>query len=47
MKYQATLKIGKDGLQKIEVDANSLYHAREMLYKLYGKPSVLNVSLKT
>lgn len=44
MTFQATLKIGKSGLQKITIEASSLYHAREMFYKLYGKANVQNVT---
>jgi hypothetical protein len=43
--YKALLKIGS-GLQQIEIQANSLYHAKEMFYKLYGKANVQNVCLK-
>ena len=46
MTFQAILKIGKSGLQKVEIEANSLYHAREMLYRLYGKANVQNVTQK-
>lgn len=40
--YQATLKIGS-GLQKVELQANSLYHAQQMFYKLYGRENIMNV----
>ena len=43
--YKALLKIGS-GLQQIEIQANSLYHAKEKFYKLYGKANVQNVCLK-
>ena len=43
--YRATLKIGS-GLQKVELQANSLYHAKEMFYKLYGKDKISNVCQK-
>lgn len=43
MTFQATLKVGT-GLQKVTIEANNYNHAREMLYRLYGKQNVMNVS---
>jgi hypothetical protein len=42
--FQATLKISTSGLQKITIEANNYNHALAMLYSLYGKQNVMNVS---
>lgn len=44
MTYQALIKIGTSGLQKVTIEANNLNHAKDLLYKLYGKANVQNVS---
>ena len=42
--FQATIKVSTSGLQKVTIEANNLYYAKEMLYKLYGRDNVMNVS---
>jgi hypothetical protein len=41
-RYQGTLKIG-NGYQKVFIEANSLYNAKQMFESMYGAGKVINV----
>lgn len=44
--YEATIKIGSSGLEKVTVQASSWNHACQILHRLYGRENVMNVHQK-
>lgn len=45
--YEATIKIGSSGLQKVTIQAKDLYTAKIMLESQYGQGRVMNVHQKS
>ena len=41
--YEATIKVGSSGLEKVTVQATSLNHARQLLELQYGGNRVMNL----
>lgn len=41
--YEATIKLGSSGLQKVTVQADNWHHAKLLLEAQYGKDNVMNV----
>ncbi len=41
--YEATIKLGSSGLQKVTIQANNWNHAKLLLEAQYGRDRVMNV----
>jgi hypothetical protein len=41
--YEATIRLGSSGLQKVTVQADNWNHAKLLLARQYGADSVMNV----
>lgn len=44
--YEATIKIGSSGLQKVRIEAKDWNYAKQMLESQYGKGRVMDVHQK-
>jgi hypothetical protein len=42
--YEATIKLGSSGLQKVTVQADNWNHAKLLLDRQFGKENVINVN---
>ena len=45
--YEATIRLGSSGLQKVTVQANNWDHAKQLLEAQFGRDRVINVHQKS